>query len=942
MAVALSLSNNGGSMSRLNARALPLVLVACVAMSSSLMTACSQASDAPQPSNSTAQKQSNGTSFDGAIPQGCQVIEDTVNIHSQADLQRFADLDCFVVDDHLFVQDSSDITDLSALHGLRAVSGYIGISDNDALQSASLPNLTEVGQGLVVEGNGALTSLSADALTTDAGVLHVFGDASLASVSFASLTGVGDDVIFAGLDALTSLDLSRLAMVSGRFLFEHSNALQCLCLPSLAQVAKDFVVHYNGALASVSAPQLSAVGGNIVVQRNPQLQVLDMPAISSVGGDLQVLANQKLAQCAVDDVSAAVQSLGGNIRTEGNSSTCPQPALTPQEVGCGACAPGPSPERPDAGQPDGGGLPDAGMADAAQPDVSQPDASQPDAAQPDAAQPDAAQPDAGAPDVGDTGQPDTGGGGGPADVGQPDTAQPDTGQPDTGGGGGGGLPDTGQPDTGQPDTGGGQQGGLSIISASLEDNPNSTISTYLNVQTSTAAFLEVQARSSDHNFTLTFDRQALAQRHQLLIGFRAQHTYQLTVRAYTSGGAQATRQLQYTTGALPSDLDNIDVTVDKPSQMASGFTLFNLWRWSGPGQLDSSVGYIVALDNEGKVVWYYQATNRPTAVIVLQNGDIAYNWGFGHIVEIDLAGNVVRDFSYQDLGLNAIHHDVYQMPNGHLLTLSSEVRQIGGYTDDQGNPTTYNVVGDVIVEFTMAGQVVHKYHLLDLLDPHRMTSSFDATFWDSWYGESTKDWAHANSVVYDPRDDSYIVSLRHLNMVVKVDRATGQLVWRLGENTDFSLTSGDWFYHEHAVDLLDNGNIIMFDNGNGRPGLSPSEYYSRAVEYSIDASGANPATGSQGTAQQVWQFQDTQPFYSSFLGDANLLDNGDVLIADGGRFEDIGSAQNLATARLVEVTHTANPQKVFEVYFHDFTPPQIGYSIYRALRVDLLGVLESK
>ena len=59
--------------------------------------------------------------------------------------------------------------------------------------------------------------------------------------------------------------------------------------------------------------------------------------------------------------------------------------------------------------------------------------------------------------------------------------------------------------------------------------------------------------------------------------------------------------------------------------------------------------------------------------------------------------------------------------------------------------------------------------------------------------------------------------------------------------------------------------------------------YSRAVIYDVDDSSDDPAEWS---ASQRWEYRafdaDGLPVYTSFIGDADVLDNGNVLITFGG------------------------------------------------------------
>jgi len=182
--------------------------------------------------------------------------------------------------------------------------------------------------------------------------------------------------------------------------------------------------------------------------------------------------------------------------------------------------------------------------------------------------------------------------------------------------------------------------------------------------------------------------------------------------------------------------------------------------------------------------------------------------------------------------------------------------------------------------------------------------------------ESTKDWAHANAVIHDPSDDSLIVSLRHQDAVIKISRQTGELIWILGphENWDpvefgkYLLTPivDELFffqYHQHAPMITQDGNLLIFDNGNFRaspfdPVLPDEENFSRAIVYSIDET-----TYEVDIVWEHGQFAD-EILYTSFVGDADELPlTKNVLIAFGG----------IQPARLIEVTHTTPSEVVFDL-----------------------------
>jgi hypothetical protein len=121
-----------------------------------------------------------------------------------------------------------------------------------------------------------------------------------------------------------------------------------------------------------------------------------------------------------------------------------------------------------------------------------------------------------------------------------------------------------------------------------------------------------------------------------------------------------------------------------------------------------------------------------------------------------------------------------------------------------------------------------------------------------------RDWTHANAVVYDEQRDAIIISSRHTDQVLALDQlddtgAQASVRWILGTQGTIPV-DGELPYHQHAVELQDDGSIMLYDNGNLRPGTELDSVenppYSRAVLYSVDDSSADPADWS---ATQVWE-----------------------------------------------------------------------------------------
>ena len=289
-----------------------------------------------------------------------------------------------------------------------------------------------------------------------------------------------------------------------------------------------------------------------------------------------------------------------------------------------------------------------------------------------------------------------------------------------------------------------------------------------------------------------------------------------------------------------------------------------------------------------------------------------------------------------------------------------ELRTVENYPTSDIRPCrpleTAVIAADTVVEFSPDnGTILNEWHLIDILDPHRIRIRFSTGCWNTTspeIEEGTREWAHANAVIHDPSDDSIIVSLRHQDAVVKFSRQTGQIIWILGTHNNWDPAQfgsflldpvGEPFlfqYHQHAPEVTDEGTILLYDNGNYKatpfdPILPATENFSRAVEYSIDEDTKE--------VTQVWEFgQFDDPIrYAPFIGDADTQPlTGNVLITHGGVTTDAeglpsdGIPTSKLSVYLIEVTHTDPAEKVFELSIVDPTPETAnGWMTYRAERL---------
>jgi uncharacterized protein (UPF0248 family) len=314
----------------------------------------------------------------------------------------------------------------------------------------------------------------------------------------------------------------------------------------------------------------------------------------------------------------------------------------------------------------------------------------------------------------------------------------------------------------------------------------------------------------------------------------------------------------------------------EPERAFPGFTLF------APHFVQNSNVYLI--DLQGEVVHTWNMPYPPgLSGYLTERGTLFYNgrtseesflsrfpFKGGVVLEADWNGKVLWEVRHPDH-----HHHGILLRNGNvLLHCMAEVpddiarRVTGGMVENNMQSGQYaprpqadagKMYSDYLAEVTPQGQTVWQWRTWEHLDP---TADGIAEV----QAPRTL-WAQGNSV-YELPDGDILASYRPTSTVIRISRKTGKIIWKLGPPT----VAG-----QHGPTLLENGNILIFDNGPHR--LDDSVPYSRVIEI-------NPATN-----EIVWKYQDkpTWNFFSPRMGYAQRLSNGNTLITESsfGRFFEV-------------------------------------------------------
>jgi hypothetical protein len=271
-------------------------------------------------------------------------------------------------------------------------------------------------------------------------------------------------------------------------------------------------------------------------------------------------------------------------------------------------------------------------------------------------------------------------------------------------------------------------------------------------------------------------------------------------------------------------------------------------------------------DLQGQPVWFWpMATGFASDVRVQTYGGqpvLTWTQGLNYDVSNPAATGFICDANYRLIatvragnGLGADLHEFQITPQGTAL--------IDCYNPIVGpaGPGVTLIEG-VIQEIDIpTGQVLFEWHSLQHVPiTESVVQPSGATF----------DYFHINSIKVDT-DNNLIVSARHTSTVYKINRTTGDVMWRLGgKNSSFALGPGlPTAYQHHAVPLS-NGQIRIFDNeSNGTVALGPTR-----VVWVLHNDNAMTAT-------LVQSFQHPLAFSVAAEGSAQDLANGDTFVGWG-------------------------------------------------------------
>ncbi len=371
-----------------------------------------------------------------------------------------------------------------------------------------------------------------------------------------------------------------------------------------------------------------------------------------------------------------------------------------------------------------------------------------------------------------------------------------------------------------------------------------------------------------------------------------------------------------------TDSDTATVTVSAQGAVFEGYNLFTA--------LDSMTAYL--MDNDGNFVHSWDTGYRPgNAMYLLENSELLHTGkvnnatfdagGAGGIVQMfDWEGNATWQYEYSS-SEHLLHHDVEMLPNGNVLMIAWQYKT-EAEAIDAGRDTSLLTDGelwpDSVIEVQPtgldSGVIVWEWyawdHLVQDYDPSKDNYGVVADHPElidlNYARQGGADWNHTNSIDYNADLDQIVLSVHGFSEIWIIDHSTtsaeaaghsggnsgmgGDLLYRWGNPQTYDAgTVGDQqLFVQHDAEWIADGlpgedNILIFNNGQGRPGGNYSSIEEIVTPLKADGSYTLTLGSAYGPDAPVWTYAADTPtdFFAQNISGAQRLPNGNTLICNG-------------------------------------------------------------
>jgi hypothetical protein len=317
--------------------------------------------------------------------------------------------------------------------------------------------------------------------------------------------------------------------------------------------------------------------------------------------------------------------------------------------------------------------------------------------------------------------------------------------------------------------------------------------------------------------------------------------------------------------------------------------------------LTDNIDEVFLMNMKGKVVntWYLPYRRDWSYTILEDTGDLVAMDKWYSYIKLDWFSNIIWYIKLTS------HHDIEKLPDGSYLILDKILYTYKSFK---------NVYFDIIKHISKDGKLLEEWstfeHLSEIQKYHHPIALDKLPGYSIGDPQNAKfDYYHLNTIKVLPENPlgkedkrfqqgNWITCFRNADLIVILDKDTKEIVWHWGPG------KVDW---PHMPYMLDNGEILIFDNGTHRTdGTAPA--YSKVIQ-------VNPVN-----YEITWEYKTDPPqkFFSQFRGSAQRFPNGNTLITEAD------------SGHVFEVTQQG--ETVWDFYNPIFNAQNKRKLIYRMLR----------
>jgi hypothetical protein len=243
--------------------------------------------------------------------------------------------------------------------------------------------------------------------------------------------------------------------------------------------------------------------------------------------------------------------------------------------------------------------------------------------------------------------------------------------------------------------------------------------------------------------------------------------------------------------------------------------------WSAPGQYGEA--------SANTRIQRYRGQN----LLTFWAGEKLQESGLGSYYLLNSSYDIVQTVSAVGTDLEGDLHEFKITEDGSALIIVYERTSVSLDDIVVDIPADHIIVNGILQEIDIAtGELLFEWRLTDHLEHPALQNSSGG-----FVADGSFDYFHMNSIDKDSKGN-YLISLRHLHVLVYVRGITGDILWTLGNDFgDFKdLSQGDatGFRWQHDARWIseDDGIISLFDNGMAHK--HPDATYSQGLIIQLD------------------------------------------------------------------------------------------------------------